>query len=217
MNSHPIKISELNNEVYPPSEDTWFLADFLYTFLLSDQNYNLRLKKHSIHLCEIGIGSGYISHYLCSKIPSLQILGTDISSKAINQAEYNLRSINMNRTSFICTNLLNCINPKFFKPDLIIFNPPYVKTPLSESHREDSLIVKSWAGGPDGLDVVFEFLEELVLFTFNDCFFLSSSLNDNNSLIKIFSSKLTIIESSKKSIAGETLICFHVKKFNDPD
>jgi methylase of polypeptide subunit release factors len=217
MNTPPNKMNELSNEVYPPSEDSWFLADFLLAFLLSDPNYSLRLKKHSIHLCEIGIGSGYISHYLCSKVPSLQILGTDISSKAIRQAEYNLRSINVNRTSFICTNLLNCINPHFFKPDLIIFNPPYVKTPLSEFHREDNPIVKSWAGGPDGLNVIFKFLEELVNYTFTDCFFLSSSMNDNKSLIKTFSSKLTIIESSKKSVEGETLICFHVKKFKDPD
>ena len=217
MNNHSKRMNDFNKEVYPPSEDSWFLADFLYEFLLHDQEYLTKLKNHSMLVCEIGIGSGYISRFLCSKFPSLQLIGTDISSQAIIQAEYNFRNMKEIKRSFICTNLISCLNPNYFKPDLIIFNPPYVKTPLSEFERIDSPIVKSWAGRPDGLIVINEFLTELSKFTFNDCFFLSSSLNDNKSLIIEFSSELTIVETSRRLIEDETLICFQVKKIENFD
>ena len=124
MNNLSKRINDFNKEVYPPSEDSWFLADFLYEFLLNDQEYLAKLKNHSMLLCEIGIGSGYISRFLCSKFPSLKLIGTDISLKAITQTENNFRNIKGIKRSFICTNLLNCLNPNYFKPDLIIFNPP---------------------------------------------------------------------------------------------
>ncbi|MHA1942327.1 MAG: methyltransferase, partial [Candidatus Hodarchaeales archaeon] len=177
MNNPLREFKDRHKEVYPPSEDSWFLAEHLFQFLLNDPYYESQLKERSVILCEVGIGSGYISHFLISRIPTLQIIGTDISSLAITIAKYTLRKMIKTKIPLICTNLLNCLNPKKFYPDLIIFNPPYVKTPLSEFLREDSPLVKSWSGGPNGIQVLTEFLQELTRFKFNDCFFLSSSLN----------------------------------------
>jgi methylase of polypeptide subunit release factors len=107
-------------------------------------------------------------------------------------------------------NLMNCFDTRNFKPDIIFFNPPYVRTPLDEVERNDFRLQRSWAGGPAGITIIQEFLKELENFFFQKAFFLSSSLNSNEKFLDNRLPILTISELKKKKIADEHLICFAV-------
>jgi methylase of polypeptide subunit release factors len=107
--------------------------------------------------------------------------------------------------------LMKCFNSSKFKPDIIFFNPPYVRTPLDETKLTNFQLQRSWAGGPEGITTIQEFLIEIERFHFQRAFFLSSSLNANEQFTKNPPSNLTILEYSKKKIADEHLICYVVQ------
>ena len=196
-------------EVYGPDEDSWFLAETIKEFFHKDKLFRYYTKRCSV--CEVGIGTGYISIYLAKNVPNLRIFGTDISPYAVLLGFENMKKlIPKIEFNLYCANLLDCFDTSKFKPDIIFFNPPYVRTPLDEVRTNDSLIQRSWAGGPDGITIIQEFIKELEVYNFKKAFFLSSSLNSNETFLKNASSTLVISELSKKKIGDEHLLCYCV-------
>ena len=196
-------------EVYSPDEDSWFLAETIKEFLLKEGDVQHYTKKPSV--CEVGVGTGYISIYLAKNVPNLRIFGTDISPYAVYLGFENMKELIPEiEFNLYCANLLDCFDTNKFNPDIIYFNPPYVRTPLDEVRTNDSLIQRSWAGGPDGITIIQEFLKEVEVYNFKNAFFLSSSLNSNEKFLKNASSTLVISELSKKKIADEHLLCYCV-------
>jgi len=196
-------------EVYSPNEDSWFLAETIKDFFLKETSFRHISNRCSV--CEVGIGTGYISIYLARIIRNLQIFGTDISPYAVLLGFENMKKwIPEIEFNLYCANLMNCFDNNKFKPDIIFFNPPYVRTPLDEVRTKNSLIQRSWAGGPDGIKIIQEFIKELEVYNFRKAFFLSSSLNSNEKFLKNTSSTLVITELSKKKIADEHLLCYSV-------
>lgn len=194
-------------EVYSPQEDTWFLTDTLVKYF--DNLDRLNFKK--LHVCEIGLGSGYISALLGKKYPNINFVGVDIYFGAVELSYKNMiRWIQLNRFSLICSNLLNPFNPETFQPDVIYFNPPYVRTSNDEYKNETTPIIRAWAGGPSGTAVIHKFLENLKEFNFKIGFFLSSQFNDNEKFEKNFRKnfKFEIIE--EKKVEDENLLCYQV-------
>jgi methylase of polypeptide subunit release factors len=187
-------------------EDTWFLTDILIE-ILTDQYYE---NKNMLFVCELGIGTGYISLNLSQKFPKIRIIGVDLSLEAVQLAYRNLRkSIPEKQFDLICNNLLDPFFPRTFKPDIIFFNPPYVITSSSELHTRDPL-TRTWAGGPDGIAVIQQFLSSLTNFSFGRAFFLTSSLNDNHILETNFAGELHVKQIAKRLIGDEELICYQV-------
>ncbi len=200
-----INVAE-NPNVYPPREDSWFLAD---TIIKEFQNQKSIFKRY-ILVCEIGVGTGFISIVLGKEFPWIQIVGTDISLKALALCNHNMKKHLKSRMyRLICCNLLNAFNPAKFHPDIIFFNPPYVKTTYKELNSRDNLI-RTWAGGPKGISVISNFLENITKFSFKIAFFISTSSNENSILLKEFSHSLKIIMYSKRKVEDETLICYMV-------
>jgi len=196
-------------EVYSPDEDSWFLAENIKDFFLKEHPNSQYTRKRSI--CEVGVGTGYISIYLAKNVPNLRIFGTDISPNAASLGYENMEKLIPGKEfNLYCADLMNCFDTEKFSPDIIYFNPPYVRTPLNEITEVNSIIQRSWAGGPDGITIIQEFLEELERFHFKKAFFLSSSLNSNEKFLINNSSTLEIYELSKKKIANEHLICYTV-------
>ncbi|PWI46359.1 hypothetical protein CEE45_17220 [Candidatus Heimdallarchaeota archaeon B3_Heim] len=192
-----------NPEVYPPSEDTWFLTEFLSDFL---SRYKIE-KGQSGLICEVGIGTGYILIYLYQAYPYLRFFGTDISPMAVSLSIENIKEwIPDNNAYFCCARYLDCFNPQNFSPDIIYFNPPYVRTSFDEYIQTNSPIVRTWAGGPSGVIPVTKFLDGLHRFKFKYAFFLSSSLNDNSDIMRY--TQFHIVEMARKKIEGEQLICY---------
>ena len=95
------KLSEA--EPYPPSEDTFFLADYI-----KNENGKSAL--------DIGTGSGYLAAIL-EKSFSL-VVGTDLNFNILKKQEYFT-------TNNICCSGADAISLKF---DLVICNMPYLST-----------------------------------------------------------------------------------------
>ena len=95
------KLSEA--EPYPPSEDTFFLADYI------------KNEKGESAL-DVGTGSGYLAALL-EKSFSL-VVGTDLSFNVLKKQEY----FTVNN---VCCNGADALNQQF---DLIICNMPYLNT-----------------------------------------------------------------------------------------
>eukprot|EP00158_Paraphelidium_tribonemae_P001716 Partr_v1_DN24714_c0_g1_i5_m37284 putative N-6 adenine-specific DNA methyltransferase 1 len=147
-------------DVYEPAEDTFLLMDTLEEELRSSS-------RHITTCLEIGSGSGCVSVFVGSILgESPKYYCTDINPSAV---EATLRTAQINNVNVIatqdkfCSKLMEDLKGRV---DLLIFNPPYVVTPSAEVYSacikgdgSDSLIVRSWAGGIDGREVLDELCE----------------------------------------------------------
>ncbi len=93
----------MKNEEYPPSEDTFFIAD------------NIENEKGNFAL-DIGSGSGYLTKLLSENFSF--VVGTDINYEVLKHQTYSTKNL-------ICCNGSDALKIKF---DLIICNLPYLAT-----------------------------------------------------------------------------------------
>ena len=99
-----LHIKSLKNDEYPPSEDTFFIAN------------NIENEKGNYAL-DIGSGSGYLTKLLCKNF-SL-VVGTDINCEVLqHQTSYKTENI-------VCCNGSDALKIKF---DFIVCNLPYLAT-----------------------------------------------------------------------------------------
>ncbi|MFX1285824.1 MAG: methyltransferase [Promethearchaeota archaeon] len=206
--AYPNKLSE-KLRVYSPQEDTWFLFDVLKSQLKQDPLNQLPY----LVVCEVGAGSGFISIELSKKFPQIQFLATDISLQSIITCHKNMfESIQRDRFDVVCMDLLHGLNPETFQPEIIFFNPPYVRT-----CEEEVMKAFSWAGGPSGLVVIQKFLEDLSRFSFRKAFFLSSVYNENKLLKTNFQGIFESQVIAERKIEDERLLCYEVQLKNNPE
>ena len=100
------------SEPYPPSEDTFFLADYI------------KNEKGESAL-DVGTGSGYLAALL-EKSFSL-VVGTDLSFNVLKKHEYFT-------ANNVCCNGADALNQQF---DLVICNMPYLNTDEVSDVRTD--------------------------------------------------------------------------------
>jgi release factor glutamine methyltransferase len=109
------------------------------------------LRRSSLHIADLGTGSGCLLLALLSELPNARGIGTDISNPALQIARENARTLGLaNRALFARANFTNALAEEF---DLIVSNPPYVATQaladLAPEVRHEPRIALD--GGPDGL------------------------------------------------------------------
>ena len=176
-----------NIQIYEPSEDSYFLSDFLEKYLSKEKN------KELVYL-DMGSGSGILSEVASKYLDIENILSSDINKKAINL----LKEKGFNAKE---SNLFRNISGKF---DIITFNAPY----LPEDRREpkDSRIATT--GGKRGDEISIEFLKRAKKYLKKNgkIFLLISSLTPQERIRK-FS---PIIVARRKVFSEELLIL----KFN---
>ena len=112
-------------------------------------------KKKKISILDVGTGSGCILISLLSELNNSNGVGIDISKKALIIAKKNSNRHGMqNRIKFLNKTIDSEFNQKF---DLIVSNPPYIKSSEIENLKED---IKRYEprialdGGNDGLDLI---------------------------------------------------------------
>jgi release factor glutamine methyltransferase len=112
-------------------------------------------KGNKISILDIGTGSGCILISLLSELKDSKGIGIDISKKAIAVANKNADKHKMtNDIIFVNTPVDSEFNQKF---DLIVSNPPYIKSGDLENLSDD---IKKYEpiialdGGNDGLDLI---------------------------------------------------------------
>ena len=95
------KLSE--TEPYPPSEDTFFLADYIKN-------------EHGKSALDVGTGSGYLANLLTKSFSF--VIATDISFNVLKKQSYFTSNL-------ICCNGADALNCQF---DLVVCNLPYLST-----------------------------------------------------------------------------------------
>lgn len=132
----------VNNQTLIPRPETEIITEYVIN--------NFKDKK--LDILEIGVGSGCISISIAKYLSNVNILGVDINEKAIEVANKNIKYNNVeNKVNFIKSDLYKNVKGKF---DIIISNPPYIKSDVIETLEDD---VKKYEpilaldGGTDGL------------------------------------------------------------------
>ena len=139
------KIFFVNKNTLIPRPETELLCDIVVK----------KIKSRNPYILDIGTGTGCILLSVLSEIKKAKGVGIDISKKAIEVAKKNSNNFDLNQRAKFFTKSLNDIyNYKF---DLIVSNPPYIKTSdiknLSDDVRKFEPKI-ALDGGKDGLDVI---------------------------------------------------------------
>lgn len=105
----------------------------------------------SIHLCDVGTGSGAIAISLALEEPKLNVTATDISEEALVVAKQNANDLNANVT-FYQGDMLQPLIDHDIHVDIFVSNPPYIPSEQDiESVVKDNEPHVALFGGSDGL------------------------------------------------------------------
>jgi len=109
----------------------------------------------SLHIIDVGTGSGCLALTLAHEFPNAEVHGTDISNDALEIARINRERLDLGRVKFHHCDLLEGLDGEG-RFDLIISNPPYVSEAEPEKVqrqvREFEPKVAVFAG-PTGLEI----------------------------------------------------------------
>ncbi|MCK0131822.1 peptide chain release factor N(5)-glutamine methyltransferase [Flavobacteriaceae bacterium F08102] len=120
---------KVNQNVLIPRPETEELVAWILNEYPSDQE---------IVILEIGTGSGCISISLAHHLPKAKIIAIDISESALNLAESNAK-LNHVAVQFSLKDILNDQHFDNLKVDLIVSNPPYVRT-MEQSEMQENVL-----------------------------------------------------------------------------
>lgn len=133
----------VNENTLIPRQDTEILIETILPYIKNS--------KKNLSVLDIGTGSGIIAIIL-EQETNANVIAVDISEKALEVAKINAHNLNSS-VKFIHSNLFEAIDD--FKFDIIVSNPPYIKTNVIEElepevkFNEPKLALD---GGIDGLD-----------------------------------------------------------------
>ena len=173
-------------------------------------NYIKKYFNYPIDIVDLGCGSGVIGLTLEKKISTKSVDLIDISPKALTVTKKNIINLN-SRANIIENNFLENINKKY---DVIISNPPYIKTDeqIENIVKENEPHIALY-GGIEGLDCYKEILKninnnlkEKALIAFE---IGSSQAQDLIKLINIYLTNVKIIV--KKDLSGRDRMLFIFK------
>ncbi len=151
----------VNEHVLIPRQDTETLVEDVLSVMGENRLRNEAVpikKKKSYDVLDLCCGSGAIGISLACLCPQAKVTCSDISRDALDVARNNAEKLGAaKRVDFVCGNLLlpfkgRLKNRKF---DLIVSNPPYIKTgviPTLQREVREHEPVSALDGGADGLD-----------------------------------------------------------------
>ena len=120
--------------------------------MLFDEPYELRV-------ADVACGSGIIGCTLKAEMPSLHVTCTDISLQALEVAKKNAHALGVEVTFTSGDMLLPLMSEQW---DVLVCNPPYIEeNEILEASVKDYEPHLALFGGPDGLDLVRHFLNQL--------------------------------------------------------
>ena len=190
-------VFDVSEEVYEPAEDSFLFAE------------NLVVQKDT-QVLDVGTGCGILGILAAEK--DADVVAVDFNPYAIRCAKKNsvLNNV-LDKMSFIQSGLFNAFNENA-KFDLILFNAPYLPSAESEG---DSWMVRSWAGGVKGRQVIDQFISQAPshLRTKGRILLMQSTLaNPEETIRKFEENKLeATIKAERKLPFFETLILIEAK------
>ena len=193
----------INENVLIPRFETEELVENTINYIKKNFNY-------PIDIVDLGCGSGVIGLTLEKKISTKSVDLIDISPKALTVTKKNIINLN-SRANIMENNFLENINKKY---DVIISNPPYIKTDeqIENIVKENEPHIALY-GGKEGLDCYKEILKninnnlkEKALIAFE---IGSNQAQDLIKLINIYLTNVKIIV--KKDLSGRDRMLFIFK------
>ncbi|MBD9098376.1 peptide chain release factor N(5)-glutamine methyltransferase [bacterium] len=170
--------------------------------------YAKSLNKDKIKILDLGCGSGAIGLTLKNILKDSLVTLTDISKEALEVARLNANNLNLDVT-FIESDWFS--NIELEKYDIIVSNPPYIKTneEIEEivKNNEPSLALY---GGVDGLDCYKKILANIKPYL-NDKFLIAFEIGETQkeALYNIINSYLQDVEiTCKKDLYGRNRMIF---------
>ena len=131
------------------------------TEILVEEVINIAKKINAKKILDLCTGSGAIAVSLAKYLPQAEITAIDISNDALKIAKKNAISNNVqNQITFISSDIFTNLSEEKF--DIIVSNPPYIKTNVIE--KLDNQVKKepyiALDGGKDGLDFYKKIISE---------------------------------------------------------
>ena len=170
--------------------------------------YTKDLNKDKIKILDLGCGSGAIGLTLKSILKDSEVTLTDISKDALEVAKLNANNLNLDVT-FIESDWFS--NVKLEKYDIIVSNPPYIRTDeeIEEivKNNEPSLALY---GGVDGLDCYRKILANIKPYL-NNKFLMAFEIGESQKeeIYDIVNKYLKDIEiTCKKDLYGRNRMIF---------
>lgn len=170
--------------------------------------YTKDLNKDKIKILDLGCGSGAIGLTLKSILKDSEVTLTDISKDALEVAKLNANNLNLDVT-FIESDWFS--NVKLEKYDIIVSNPPYIRTEekIEEivKNNEPSLALY---GGVDGLDCYRKILANIKPYL-NNKFLIAFEIGESQKeeIYDIVNKYLKDIEiTCKKDLYGRNRMIF---------
>ena len=131
----------VDENVLIPRNDTEVLVEEVIRICKEEGNKNI------LELC---VGSGAIAISLAKYLKDVNILGVDISEGAIEIAKRNAKNLlEYENIKFIQSDMFENVDGKF---DVIVSNPPYIKSKVIENYSLAFEPHLALDGGEDGLE-----------------------------------------------------------------
>ena len=180
------RIFFVNNNVLTPRYETELLCEEVLK--------NLKGTEKVLDVCS---GSGAIILTIKAEQPNCDCYGLDISTKALNVAKKNAKTLKLN-VNFFKSDMFNRVRGKF---DVIVSNPPYIESDViltlnSEVKNFDPLI--SLDGGKDGLKfyrIIYNNAESFL--NENGKIYMEIGYNQAESIINMFEKKYKFVKIIK--------------------
>ncbi len=174
----------------------------------------IKLFKVGSKMLDMCTGSGAIAIALAYYLKEVQVVATDISSKALEIAEENYkRNKKENSVKFIKSNMFENINEEF---DIIVSNPPYIETDeiLNLNKQVQNEPHLALDGGKDGLDFYRVFANEAYKYLNEGGYLcLEIGYNQKEKVIELLSKTNKYDEIyCKKDLAGNDRIVIAKRK-----
>ncbi|MFH1202784.1 MAG: peptide chain release factor N(5)-glutamine methyltransferase [Candidatus Omnitrophota bacterium] len=140
---------KVSRSVFIPRPETEILVEKAIDLVRKSKIENRKLK-----ILDIGTGSGCIAVSLAKYLTNIEITATDISKEALEIAQENaLLNGVADKINFVLSDLFSSIELQETSYDIIISNPPYIKTADIENLQNELSYEPHIAqdAGPDGL------------------------------------------------------------------
>ncbi len=174
------------------------------TELLIENVLNLTKQKNKINILDIGVGSGCILLSILKEREDFYGTGIDISKKCLNISKINAINLKVSARLKLYKSDVDKFN--IGKYDLIVSNPPYIKTfELKYLERDVAEFEPKQAldGGLDGLSVIRKVVKKSSeLIKKNGKFILEIGFDQKNKVINLLRKEGFYINSTLKDIAN---------------
>ena len=174
------------------------------TEIIMEQILKVTKNKHYLRILDIGVGSGCILLSILKEKNNFYGTGIDISKNSLEISRINAKKLCVNgRVKFYKSDVDKFVQDKY---DLIVSNPPYIKTSNLKYLESDVLNFEpklALDGGLDGLSVVRKVIKKSSeLLKQNGKFILEIGFDQKNKVIKLLNNKGFYINSTAKDLAG---------------